>query len=238
MTGGRHKMLIVSAATVALMSGVSTHAIAQVQQTARSIGNNESVFIDGKTLTITQATSKDDVAAQIAKLGARDMGPGAIIFRSGEKLYIVDAAPLPPRAFNDIANDRQRSYGLNDDRQRSYGLNDDRQRSYGLNDDRQRSYGLNDDRQRSYGLNDDRQRSYGLNEDRQRSYGMNDPAVERLRSYGLSDPAIDRLRSYGLTDAEIERQRVYMMDPDYAYYRLKKNFDEAWGTAPKADAKK
>jgi hypothetical protein len=66
---------------------------------------------------------------------------------------------------------------------------------------------------------------------------MNDPAVERLRSYGLSDPAIERLRSYGLTDAEIERQRVYMMDPDYAYYRLKKNFDETWGTAPKADSK-
>ena len=140
MTGGHKKLLIVSAVTIALMSGVSTHAIAQVQQTARSIGNNESVFIDGKTLTVTQGTSKDDVAAQIAKLGARDLGPGAIIFRSGDKLYIVDALPLSPRAFNDMANDRQRSYGLNDDRQRSYGLNDDRQRSYGLNDDRQRSY--------------------------------------------------------------------------------------------------
>ena len=186
MIGIQRRLLLVSAATVGVMSALSTHAIAQAPP--RSIGNNESVFIDGKALTITQGTAKDDVASKIAGLGARDLGPGAIIFRSGDKLYIVDPS-LPLLALND---DRQRSYG---------GLNDDRQRSYGLNDDRQRSYGLNDDRQRSYGLNDDRQRSYGL------------------------------------TDAEIERQRVYMMDPDYAYYRLKKSFDEAWGASPKTESK-
>jgi hypothetical protein len=173
MTGGHSRLLIVSAATIGLMSSVSSLALAQAQDTTRAIANNESIFIDGKALTVTNGTSRNDVTAQIARLGAHDIGPGAIIFRSNDKLYIVDAPSLPIYALNDP--DRQRSYGgLNDDRQRSYGgLNDDRQRSYGgLNDDRQRSYGgLNDDRQRSYGgLNDDRQRSYGgLNDDRQRS---------------------------------------------------------------------
>src|SRR5262249_55217273 len=33
---------------------------------------------------------KGDVATQIKSLGARELGPGAIVFRSGEKLYIVD----------------------------------------------------------------------------------------------------------------------------------------------------
>jgi hypothetical protein len=231
---------MVSAATVGVMSVVSTHAIAQAPP--RNIGNNESVFIDGKALTITQGTAKDDVASKTTNLGARDLGPGVIIFRSGEKLYIVDPS-LPPLALND---DRQRSYGgLNDDRQRSYGgLNDDRQRSYGgLNDDRQRSYGgLNDDRQRSYGglydrqqsyggLNDDRQRSYGGLNDRQQSYGgFYDSAAEwrRQQSYG---GLYDRQQSYGgLND---DRQRSYggLFDPDYVNYKLKKTFEEVWGSA-------
>ena len=164
MIGIQRKLLMVSAATVGVMSALSTHAIAQAPP--RSIGNNESVFIDGKALTITQGTAKDDVASKTANLGARDLGPGAIIFRSGDKLYIVDPS-LPPLALNDANIDRQRSYGGLYDRQRSYG---------GLNDDRQRSYG---------GLNDDRQRSYG----------------------GL-------------------------YDPDYVNYKLKKTFEEVWGSGP------
>ena len=90
----RRKLLMVSAATVGVMSVVSTDAIAQAPP--RSIGNNGTVLIDGKALTITEGTAKDDVASKIANLGARDLGPGAIIFRSGDKLYIVDPT-LPCR---------------------------------------------------------------------------------------------------------------------------------------------
>jgi len=216
----KRRSAIIVATTIALASSVSTVALAQAQNTTHTIARNESIFIDGKALTVTQGTSKDDVGAQVARLGAREVGPGAIIFRANDKLYIVDAPPLPLYALDD----RQQSYGgLNDDRQRSYGgLNDDRQRSYGgLNDDRQRSYGgLNDDRQRSYGgLNDDRQRSYGgLNDDRQRSYG------------GLND---DRQRSYGGLN---DRQQSYggLNDPDYVNYKLKKTFEETWGSGAAA----
>jgi hypothetical protein len=265
MMGIQRRLLLASAATVGLMSALSTHAIAQAPP--RSIGNNEGILIDAKALTVTQGTAKDDVASRIAGFGARNLGAGAIIFRSGDKLYIVDPS-LPPLALNDANIDRQRSYGgLNDDRQRSYGgLNDDRQRSYGgLNDDRQRSYGgLNDDRQRSYGgLNDDRQRSYGGLNDRQQSYGgLTDAEINHLRAV-LADVAADRQRSYGgmydrqqsyggLND---DRQRSYggmydrqqsygglndrqqsyggLNDPDYTNYKLKKTFDEVWGTAAK-----
>ena len=162
MTGSRYRRGIIVATTIALTSSVSSLALAQAQDAPRSIAKNESIFIDGKTLTITQGTAKNDVSAQVEKLGARDVGPGAIIFRANDKLYIVEAPPLAL-----ALNDRQQSYG---------GLNDDRQRSYG---------GLNDDRQRSYG---------GLNDDRQRSYG-------------------------GLYDS------------DYVNFKLKKTFEEVWGSS-------
>jgi hypothetical protein len=70
--------------------------------------------------------------------------------------------------------------------------------------DRQQSYGGMYDRQQSYGGMYDRQQSYGgLNDDRQRSYG------------GM----YDRQQSYG-----------GMYDPDYINYKLKKTFDEVWGS--------
>src|SRR5690242_12102672 len=117
MRGSTCKRAIIVATTIALSSSVSSLALAQAQNATRTIAKNESIFIDGKTLTVTSGTSNDDVAAQISKLGAHDMGPGAIIFRANDKLYIVDAPPLPVYALNDA--DRQRSYGgLNDDRQR------------------------------------------------------------------------------------------------------------------------
>ena len=148
MTITRYRAAIVATTAISLVASVST--VAMAQNTTRPITKNETIFVDGKALTITNGMARDDVGAQIARLGARDIGPGAIIFRVNDKLYVIDSPPLPLYALND---DHQRSYGgLNDDRQRSYGgLNDDRQRSYGgLNDDRQRSYGgLNDDRQRS-----------------------------------------------------------------------------------------
>src|SRR5437879_2969375 len=73
MIGIQRTLLMVSAATLGVMSALSTHAIAQAPP--RSIGNNESVFIDGKALTITQGTAKDEVASKITRLGARDLGP-------------------------------------------------------------------------------------------------------------------------------------------------------------------
>ena len=191
MTGPKCTSPLLVATASALIASVSSLATAQAQDT-RTIAKNASIFIDGKALTIRQGTSKDDVGAQVAKLGAREMGPGAIVFRANDTLYVVDAPPLAPLALNDPAAERQRSYG---------GLNDDRQRSYG---------GLNDDRQRSYGGLNDRQQSYG---------GFYDSGAEwrRQQSYG---GLYDRQQSYG-----------GMYDPDYANYKLKKVFDEVWGTS-------
>jgi hypothetical protein len=43
--------------------------------------------------SIHKGVAKGDPAAQIAKLGAKKVSDGAIIFRSGDALYIVDSKP-------------------------------------------------------------------------------------------------------------------------------------------------
>src|SRR5262245_37153708 len=70
---------------VAIASIVSNLAVAQSQTLPpAAIADNDNIYIDGKTFAITPGRAKGDISAQIEALGARDLGPGAIIFRSGE----------------------------------------------------------------------------------------------------------------------------------------------------------
>ena len=87
---------------------VSTVAVAQWQNSPlmRGMGDNwssgnelgtlnssDGIYVDVKDFKITKGAAKGDPAAQIAKLHAHEASDGAIIFRSGSKLYIVDAKP-------------------------------------------------------------------------------------------------------------------------------------------------
>ena len=95
---GAASALALTAAVVGLASLSARSAMAQSQQTHAIIGDNESILIDGKTFKLTVGKPKGNSSAPIRVLGARDLGPGALIFRSGEKLYIVDAPlRLPDR---------------------------------------------------------------------------------------------------------------------------------------------
>ena len=58
-----------------------------------TIADGDSIFIDGQTFKIAPGQAKPDAAATIRDLGGRDLGPGAIIYRSGDRLYIL-GAPL------------------------------------------------------------------------------------------------------------------------------------------------
>ncbi len=84
----RNALGMLATVAIALAAGVSVSA-AQAQKPLASIGDNDSIFIDGKTFEIFGGKGRGDVAAQIKALGARELGGGAIIFRSGAKLYIV-----------------------------------------------------------------------------------------------------------------------------------------------------
>jgi hypothetical protein len=66
-------------------------------QNGLNIADNDSVYIDGKSFQVIPGEPKGDAAGQIKSLAARDLGPAAIIFRSGDKLYIADAQSMMAR---------------------------------------------------------------------------------------------------------------------------------------------
>ena len=106
-------LLVVGLAATALTAGTGKFAFAQ-QPTGDVIGelvNNEGIFVDGKTFKIARGKAKGDPAAQIAKLGAKEVGPGAIVFRYNDKLYLVEApAPLPQQAMKEFQDNWNVSY--------------------------------------------------------------------------------------------------------------------------------
>ena len=106
--------IMVGAAAIALtVAGAGQLALAQ-QPTGDVIGelaNNEGVFVDGKTFKIARGKAKGDPAAQIAKLGAKEVGPGAIVFRYNDKLYMVEGTPAPaPQAMKNFQDNWNVSY--------------------------------------------------------------------------------------------------------------------------------
>jgi len=58
-----------------------------------NLANNEGIYVDVGEFRILKGAAKGDPATQIQKSGAREVADGAIIFRSGSKLYIVDGTP-------------------------------------------------------------------------------------------------------------------------------------------------
>ena len=56
-------------------------------------------------MSLKASAKTDNPVAVLTKMGAREVSAGAIIFRSGDKLYIVDGTPpadLPPQAMKDF----------------------------------------------------------------------------------------------------------------------------------------
>jgi len=84
-------------ATSVIMSAavsVATFATAHAQQTGLTIPDNDSVYIDARSFQVIPGKGKGDSGPQIRDLAARELGPGAIIIRSGNKLYIAEGQTL------------------------------------------------------------------------------------------------------------------------------------------------
>src|ERR1700730_8628681 len=99
-------------ASIGLLTGLGQSASAQQSQDViGQLSNTEGIFVDGKTFNIARGKAKGDPAAQIAKLGAKEVGPGAIIFRYGDKLYLVEGTPAPaPQAMKNFQDNWNVSY--------------------------------------------------------------------------------------------------------------------------------
>jgi hypothetical protein len=162
--------LIVVAAAIVCISSLPRSSGAQTGD-ALAIADNDSVYIDAKSFKIVPGKKKGDTSALIERLNARNLGPGTIVFRSGDALYIADAPPVVLAQLGD-------RYGSD-----RYGS------------DRETSVSA---------AQAEREWQEYL---RQNRYGSD--------RYG-TDPA---------------QQRVYIIDPEYAQYKLKKFFEDNWTTS-------
>ena len=98
MTVNMRAILIAGAATAALLAvGFSQLADAQSPSSQQDVlvdlANNEGIFVDAKSFKVARGQSKGDASAAIIKLNAKEVSPGAIVFRSGDKLYLAEGAP-------------------------------------------------------------------------------------------------------------------------------------------------
>src|SRR5262249_8066460 len=86
----KHTTSVIMSAAVS----VATFATAHAQQTALTIPDNDSIYIDAKSFQVIPGKGKGDAGPQLRDLAARELGPGAIIIRSGNKLYIAEGQTL------------------------------------------------------------------------------------------------------------------------------------------------
>src|SRR5262247_3411464 len=99
LVGAGAALGIVTGATLAtaqwqnspLIRGFTDNWNSSSQNVVGQLASNEGIYVDMKDFNIHKGVAKGDPAAQITKLGARKISDGAIIFRSGDSLYILDS---------------------------------------------------------------------------------------------------------------------------------------------------
>jgi hypothetical protein len=68
--------------------------IAQSADTIAALSDNDGIFVDKGTFKVVRGNgAKSDPENVLAQLGAREVSAGAVIYRRGDKLYIVDGTP-------------------------------------------------------------------------------------------------------------------------------------------------
>jgi hypothetical protein len=237
------KYTVIMSAAVGLLLSVSTFATAQAQQTVLAIPDNDSVYIDAKSFEIVPGKGKGDAGAQIKDLGARELGPGAIIIRSGNKLYIAEGQTLrgvvtayayDPRQYNpsltgggSIGYNQQFAY---DPRQYNPGLTGGGSIGYNQQfayDPRQYNPNLTGGGSVGYNqqfANDPRQPQYNPNLTGGGSPGYNATLMQFANDPRQYNPSLTGGGSPGYNNMLMQ----FAYDPDYVQYKLKKAFEDNW----------
>jgi hypothetical protein len=115
MRASMKTVIIVGATTIAIGASAYELAFAQgsplmradPQTTTLTLGNNEGVYVSTGNFKVDLGKAKGDPSAKITEMGAKEVSHGAIIFRSGDKLYIVDGKPAEstPQAMKSFSED-------------------------------------------------------------------------------------------------------------------------------------
>jgi hypothetical protein len=233
--------VIVSAAL-----SVSTLATAHAQQTVLAIPDNDSVYIDAKSFQVIPGKGKGGAGVQIKDLGARELGPGAIIIRSGDKLYIAEGQTLrgvvtayayDPRQYNpsltgggSVGYNQQFAYDP-----RQYNPNLTGGGSVGYNQQfayDPRQYNPNLTGGGSVGYN--QQFAYDPRQYNPSQTGGGSPGYNQMLMQFANDPRAPQYNP-SLTGGGSPGYNATLMqfayDPDYVQYKLKKAFEDNWISA-------
>ena len=236
---------VIVPAAVSLLSSVATFAPAHAQQTAIAIPDNDSVYVDAKSFQMVPGKGKGDAGVQIKDLGARELGPGAIIIRSGNKLYIAEGQTLrgvvtayayDPRQYNPaLAGGGNVGYNAqfpNDARQYNPAITGGGSVGYNAqfaNDPRQYNPAITGGGSIGYNAqfaNDPRSPQYNPNLTGGGSAGYNAMLMQFA-----NDPRSPQYNP-NLTGGGSAGYNAMLMqfayDPDYVQYKLKKAFEENW----------
>jgi hypothetical protein len=107
----RSSLMTIGAAALGVTVGASGLAIAQFgmsgpgsqlgmpqymktdSKAVAELGNNEGVYVDKTTFKLHLGKPKGNPTAEALGKGGHEVSNGAIIYRSGGKLYLVDATP-------------------------------------------------------------------------------------------------------------------------------------------------
>jgi hypothetical protein len=237
-----------TSAIISAAVSVSTFATAHAQQTAVTIPDNDSVYIDAKSFQVVPGKGKGDAGAQIKDLGARELGPGAIIIRSGNKLYIAEGQTLrgvvtayayDPRQYNpaltgggSVGYNQQFAY---DPRQYNPALTGGGSVGYNQQfayDPRQYNPALTGGGSIGYNqqfINDPRQPQYDPRLTGGGSAGYNAMLMQFLND--PRQPQYDPRLTGGGSAGYNATLMQFAYDPDYVQYKLKKAFEDNWISA-------
>ena len=235
--------VIMSAAVSAV-----TFATAHAQQTVLTIPDNDSVYVDAKSFQVVPGKGKGDAGVQIKDLAARELGPGAIIIRSGNKLYIAEGQTLrgvvtayayDPRQYNpaltgggSIGYNAQFAY---DPRQYNPALTGGGSIGYNQQfayDPRQYNPALTGGGSIGYNqqfINDPRQPQYDPRLTGGGSAGYNAMLMQFLND--PRQPQYDPRLTGGGSAGYNATLMQFAYDPDYVQYKLKKAFEDNWISA-------
>jgi hypothetical protein len=72
---------------------------AQERSQLGALDANQGLHVDPKTFNIVKGTAKNDPTADLVKMQAQEVKSGAIIFRAGDKLYLVDTDPAGGKSY-------------------------------------------------------------------------------------------------------------------------------------------
>jgi hypothetical protein len=222
---------------------VATFATAHAQQSVLAIPDNDSVYIDAKSFQVVPGKAKGDAGAQIKDLAARELGPGAIIIRSGNKLYIAEGQTLrgvvtaygyDPRQYNPALSGGQYNPALTGGGSIGYNQQfayDPRQYNPALTGGQYNpaltgggSIGYN-----QQFINDPQQPQYDPRLTGGGSAGYNAMLMQFLND--PRQPQYDPRLTGGGSAGYNAQLMQFAYDPDYVQYKLKKAFEDNWISA-------